>query len=411
MKPLISEKAADFRRSISPVKQIMSFASPETFKKYGYEPKDIISFAGGWVNHSSPEGLRESYLKIMQDKDVFHASGGYPPTLGTQECREALVQMEKHLYGASGVDAKNVAIGASSTQLTYNLFTILLNPGEKILLLDPSYCNLPSQIITALNAEIIRFPVLDKISWKYEANEKTEEFYRFILEHKPKVILLTSPDNPTSQILSDKFIEAGLKAAEEIGSFLIIDFAYKHLVFEEYPKYFSWSHNDNFISIHSNSKWCRGLGRRLGWIFAPEFVVEAMESIQGSSILCPDMLHEMALAKYINDAIAKNEMKPYIESAKNAYKQAADITIKAIDKYLGIPRLQPQGGLYTVLKTDMDGAKFVEETIKQQGVLLVPGWGFGRTLIEGVRLCYGPLVKNSDLIEKGIEKISKVIKK
>lgn len=411
MKPTLSEKALDFKRNVSPVKEIMSFANPATFKKYGFEPGDIISFAGGWVNHQSPPELQEAYQEILKDGDLFHKSGGYPPTLGTPECREALVKLAEHLYGTEGLGPENIAIGCNSTQLTFNLFTLLLNPEDKLLLLDPSYCNLPSQVTTALEAKIIRFPVLNKETWTYEADEKAEEFYQFIIENKPKVVLLISPDNPTSQVPSDEFVNAALRAVEEIGSFLVVDFAYKELVFaENYPKYFSWGAKDNFIALRSNSKWCRGLGRRLGWIEAPDFVVEAMEGMQGSSILCPDMLHSMALVKYIQTATEKDTIKPYIKQAVEDYKKAAEATMAAVEKHLGIPYLKPKGGLYTVVKVGMDGAKFVEECIKQQGVLFVPGWGFGRSLYEAVRICYGPLVHDLEVIDKGMEKASEVIK-
>lgn len=407
MQPQLSKKAVAFKRNISPVRQIMSFADPKTFQKYGFAQSDIISFAGGWVNHESPEELKQAYAEIIEDKDLFHRSGGYPPTLGTNECREALAKLAEHLYGTKDVSADNIVVGASSTQLTFNLLTALMDPEDKILLLDPSYCNLPSQITTALGVEILRFPVLDKETWRYVADEKTEEFADFIREHKPKVILLIAPDNPTSQIPSDKFVKTALRAAQEVGAFLLIDFAYKEIVFdEELPEYFSWGPSENYIVLKSNSKWCRGLGRRLGWIEAPESVVEVMESIQSSSILCPDMLHEMALTKYINKGIEANSIKPYIEENTRLYKKAADTTIKAIEEYLQMPCLKPQGGLYTVVNVKMDGAKFVEEKIKQHGVLLVPGWGFGRSLSEGIRICYGPLVHNLDLIERGIKKIS-----
>ena len=128
-------------------------------------------------------------------------------------------------------------------------------------------------------------------------------------------------------------------------------------------------------------------------------------------MLCPDMLHGMALTKYIHAAIANNSIKPYLKKTQAAYRKAADVTMAAIEKHLGSQYLKPQGGLYTVVKVNMDGAKFVEECIKQQGVLLVPGWGFGRSMIEGIRICYGPLVYNLDTIETGIQKISKCLQK
>ena len=83
-------------------------------------------------------------------------------------------------------------------KITYYLFfSILLNPEDKILLLDPSYCNIPAQIAYALDARIIRFNVLDKETYKYNADEKINEFYNFILKEKPKVIFLISPASGT----------------------------------------------------------------------------------------------------------------------------------------------------------------------------------------------------------------------
>jgi len=413
MKPKISKKANKFKRSISPVRQIMSYADANYAKSIGINPENLISFAGGWVNHSAPEELRNSYQDIIGDDKLFHLSGGYSPTLGAIETKKAIIKFEKHLYGIENLDVSQIAIGMGSTQLAMDLLQVLLDPGDNILLLDPSYCNYPTQIITALkDSHILRFPVLDVESWTYVADEKLNEFYNFIIENKPKVILLISPDNPTSQVLSDKFIQAALEAAVEIGGFVVIDFAYKEVFFyEDYPEYFSWEPNDNFISLHSNSKWCRGLGRRLGWIEAPNFVIESMESILNSSILCPDTLHQMALTKYINKAIEGNTLSQYVKETGKKYQLAAQQTISSIKEYLELPYLTSQSGIYTCIKTEIDGAKFVENVLRETGVLFVPGWGFGRTTKNAVRISYGPLVNNLDIINKGMEKVGKYLKR
>ena len=224
MKPKLSNKAAIFRKNISPVRQIMSYASPSYFNKIGLDPAKLISFAGGWVNHQAPEELKEAYLEIIKNNQSFHQSGGYSSTLGMNECKEALAKYEKHLYNID-IDAKQIAIGANSTQMTTDLLHVLLDPQDKILLLDPTYCNFPTQIVSALNAEIIYFKVVDEYTWEYNADKKENEFAQFILTEKPKVVLLVCPDNPTSQVLSSDFMKRAMEAVQEIGSFLVIDFA------------------------------------------------------------------------------------------------------------------------------------------------------------------------------------------
>ncbi len=403
----ISKKAKQFKRNISPVREIMNYANPDYIRKLGINPEDLISFAGGWVNHKAPEKLREAYESIVSDPRLFHLTGGYSPTLGETEFKKAVCKFENELYGMD-ISEKQIVVGLGSTQLVMELFTVLLDPGDKILLLDPSYCNYPPQIITEIpDVEILRFSVINEKKWEFVADDKISEFTEYILDKKPKVVLLVSPDNPTSKVLSDEFVQATLDSVKKIGGYLIIDFAYKELVFNnEYPSYFSWSPNENFISLRSNSKWCRGLGRRLGWVEAPEFLVKYMESIQTSSVLCPDTMHQMALTKFINDSIESNTLIDYVKKTTELYKNAAEKTVEILKKKIGYNIITPDGGLYIFMKVDMDGSKFVEDALKKTGVLFIPGRGFGRTGINAIRLSFGPLVEDIDKIEEGIEKVA-----
>jgi aspartate/methionine/tyrosine aminotransferase len=407
MPPLLSKNVATFRCTKSPVREIMDLANPEFFRQAGLDPAEVISFSGGWVNHESPHELCDAYAAIISDQKRFHASGGYSPTIGMPECRSALADYEKHLFGKGvKLSAENIAIGCSSTQLTFNLMHVMLSPGEKLLLLDPSYCNFPSQLTALEGVKVIRFPVLDVARWRYVADEKAAEFARFIRNEKPKMILLVAPDNPTSQVPSTGFVRSALEAAMDIGSFLVIDFAYKEIVWgDSYPDYFAWGPTDNFVSIHSNSKWCRGLGRRLGWVEGPAEIVEALEAVQGSSILCPDSLHQMALTDYLKKGIAMDTIKPYISQMTRLYQIAAERTVQAIREHLKLPCLVPQGGLYTVIRTGMESSEFTRLILEKTGVIVVPGWGFGQTLKDAVRISYGPLVHNLNKIDLAMKKV------
>lgn len=404
----ISKKAKKFKRKISPVRQIMSHADPDYIRKLGIKPEELISMAGGWVNHKAPEGLRKAYEFLVSDPELFHVTGKYSPTLGDIEFKKAVCKFENKLYEMN-ISEKQIAVGSGSTQLAMNLFSVLLDPGDKILLLDPSYCNYPTQIITGMpDVKILRFSVVNEKKWEYVADEKIKEFSKYILDEKPKVVLLVSPDNPTSKVLSEKFMEATMNAVRKIGGYVVIDFAYKELVFNnDYPSYFSWSPDENFISLRSNSKWCRSLGRRLGWLEAPEFIVEAMESIQSSSVLCPDTLHQMAFTKFINDSIENGSLVDYVKKTKKLYKNTAEKTVKLLKKNFDFQIMTPDGGLYVWMNVEMNSTKFVEYTLKKTGVLFVPGWGFGNTGRNAIRLSFGPLVEDFDKIEEGLERVAK----
>jgi aspartate/methionine/tyrosine aminotransferase len=364
------------------------------------------------VNHETPAEFRQAYAAVAADADLFHKSGGYTATLGELECREQIAQFEAHLFGVPRLGAEHIAIGLGSTQLTHDLFRTLLDPGDTVMLLDPTYANYEGQLAFAVpGVKIVRLRVLDPATWTYlpEADPAgmAREFSRLFDAHRPRLVLFGAPDNPTSQVLPQALAEVMLAKTADAGAWLAIDFAYKAQYFQPPPPYYAWSPADhpNVVGIHSNSKWARGLGRRLGWIEAHPSVVDAMERVQQCSILCPDTLSQMTMARYLKAAIPSGSLQRYVDYANALYKKAAAITLSAIDNHLGRPRLTPAGGLYTVVDIGTNADEFVPRALKATGVLVVPGAGFGPSLANGVRISFGPLVRDTDKIEEGIARL------
>ena len=396
----------------SPIRQIMKMAERQNILAMGLDPAQVISFGGGWVNHESPAEFRQAYAAVAADADLFHKSGGYTATLGEIECREQIAQFEAHLFGVPRLGAEHIAIGLGSTQLTHDLFRTLLDPGDTVMLLDPTYANYEGQLAFAVpGVKIVRLRVLDPGTWTYlpEADPAgmAREFSRQFDAHRPRLVLFGAPDNPTSQVLPQALAEVILAKTADAGAWLAIDFAYKAQYFQPPPPYYAWSPADhpNIVGIHSNSKWARGLGRRLGWIEAHPSVVDAIERVQQCSILCPDTLSQMTMARYLKAAIPSGSLQRYVDYANALYKKAAAITLSAIDTHLGRPRLTPAGGLYTVVDIGTNADEFVPRALKATGVLVVPGAGFGPSLANGVRISFGPLVRDTDKIEEGIARL------
>jgi len=415
--PTLSSLVREQITKPSPIRQIMKMAERQNILAMGLDPAQVISFGGGWVNHAAPEEFRQAYESVVADKDLFHKSGGYTATLGDMECREQIARFEEHVFGVPRLGAEHIAIGMGSTQLTHDLFRTLLDPGDTVMLLDPTYANYEGQLAFAVpGVKIVRLRVLDPQTWSYLPESDpagiAREFTRLFDAHRPRLVLFGAPDNPTSQVLPQALADLMLAKTAEAGAWLAIDFAYKCQYFKTPPAYYAWSPADhaNIVGIHSNSKWARGLGRRLGWIEAPASVVDAIERVQQCSILCPDTLSQMTMARYVKGAIANGSLKKYIDNANSLYKQAADVTIKAVDTYLQRPRLTPFGGLYTVVDIGSNADEFVPKALQATGVLVVPGGGFGESLRNGVRISFGPLVHDTAKIEEGLERLGRFIR-
>jgi aspartate/methionine/tyrosine aminotransferase len=394
----------------------MKMAERQNILAMGLDPDQVISFGGGWVNHEAPEEFRQAYVEVASDPVLFHKSGGYTATLGEFECREQIARFEAALFGVPRLGPEHVAIGMGSTQLTHDLFRVLVNPGDTVLLLDPTYANYEGQLAFATpGVSIVRLRVVDPATWSYLPESDPEgvarRFRQLFDLHKPRLVLFGAPDNPTSQIVPQALAEAMLERTQDAGAWLAIDFAYKCQYFAPYPAYYGWSPADhpNVIGIHSNSKWARGLGRRLGWIEAAPAVVDALERVQQCSILCPDTLEQMTMARYLQRAIPSGSLTRYVELTNALYRKAAQVTIDAVDRYLKRPRLVPAGGLYTVVDVGRDAERFVPEALKATGVLVVPGRGFGPSLAHGVRISFGPLVNQPERIEEGLARLARAL--
>jgi aminotransferase len=398
----------------SPIRQIMKMAERQNIVALGLRPEDVISFGGGWVNHAAPEGLRNAYEEIASDAAAFHRSGAYTATLGDSGCREQLARFETYLFGVPRIDASNVAIGAGSTQLTHDLFRVLVDPGDTVMLMDPTYANYEGQLAFASpGSRVVRLPLLEPSTWSYlpetDLPRAIEQFQRAFETHRPRVVLFGAPDNPSSQILPFALVDEMRARTAAAGAWLVIDFAYKCQYFQAPPAYYAWSPSDHphVIGVHSNSKWGRGLGRRLGWIVASPEVIDGLERVQQCSLLCADTLSQLAMTKYVNRAIADDSLRDYIDRTNLLYRHAARVTVDAVDAHLGRPRLPPQGGLYTVVDVGTDADAFVPRALQATGVLVVPGGGFGPSLRTGVRISYGPLVMTPEKIEEGLGRLGK----
>jgi aminotransferase len=398
----------------SPIRQIMKLAEPRNISALGLNPEDVISFGGGWVNHPAPEALRQAYQEVAADAALFHRSGGYTATLGELACREQLARFEEHLFGVPRLGPEHIAIGAGSTQLTHDLFRTLLDPGDTVMLLDPTYAAYEGQLaLAAPGTCIVHLPVLDPRTWTYRPHTDPArvlaDFHRLFDLHEPRLVLFGAPDNPTGQLLPQALVDAMAERTAEAGAWLAIDFAYRCQCFQTPPAYYAWSPADrpNVIGIHSNSKWGRGLGRRLGWIAASPAVIDGLERVQQYSILCPDTLSQMTMARYVERAIADGSLRTYVQHANELYRTAARVTVDGVAEHIQRPCLVPAGGLYTVVDVGDDADAFVPRALQATGVLVVSGRAFGASLATGVRLSFGPLVMTPDRIREGVARLGR----
>jgi aspartate/methionine/tyrosine aminotransferase len=409
--PPVARRLREGQLKKSPIREIMKLADRRNIIAMGLDPDDVISFAGGWVNHAAPDALRAEYATVAEDERLFHELGAYSPTRGLPRLRDALIAVDQAFYGTKGLADEHIIVGGSSTQLTHTLFTTLLDPGDRVVLFDPSYANYGPQLnLGPEGVKVSWLPVFDREAWAFMPDHQAVlvAFGEALERDKPRLVLFSTPDNPTSQLVPDEVFFPLLEMAAKAECFVAVDFAYRAQCFvTPEPRHFAASPAEypNLIRLHSNSKWCRGLGRRLGWIEAAPHVVNALEVVQQSTALCPDTVHQYALAGYLEKALPDGSLATYMADTNALYARAAEHTVACVRKYLEMPCLDAEGGLYTVVDVGRNGDAFVREVLAGTGVIFVPGSGFGPSLDNGMRVSFGPLVNDLDRIEEGFRRV------
>jgi aspartate/methionine/tyrosine aminotransferase len=411
--PPLSSLVTETLHGLSPIQTIMKMTEHHHLTALGLKPDDVISFGGGWCNHEAPQALRDTYQQIITDPDLFHQSGRYSAIKGSHACREQLAAFEQRIFHVNNLTPYNLLIGQSSTQLFHDILRVLCNPGDTILFLDPAYANYFNAVRCALPTSPMRFlPALDPQSWTYLPDpHQTLVDLDTLCRQNPrcKALVITVPDNPTSQIPSDAFLTEAEEILTRHHRFLILDFAYKALWFNAMPDCFSWSplEHPNVVSLHTNSKWLSSLGRRFGWAEADPTIITGLEKINESVLLSPDTLHSMTTARFLQETLDDGSLPSYIETTRKLYRDTASILLHAMDTHLDWPKLTPTGGLYTCspIPDDTPPFEFVDRLLQATGVLVIPGTGFGPSMEHGIRLSYGPLCRTPEKIREGIERI------
>ena len=277
----LSELVDETLSDLSPIQKIMKITEERNIEKMGLKTDEVISFGGGWCNHYAPEPLRKIYQDLTLNREKFHKTGRYSAIIGDYRCREQLCVFEKKIFNVKNLKPENILLGHSSTQLFYELLKTLCDPGDNVCFLDPTYANYVNAVKSAVHGSKILFiPALDEPTWSYlpDKDHSLESLKSYCSMGNVKLLVLPVPDNPTSQIPDDDFISACVEIMRDYNGFVILDFAYKCLWFDEKPGCFSWDPVDkpNVIAVNSNSKWLSSLGRRFGWVVAHRDIISAL---------------------------------------------------------------------------------------------------------------------------------------
>ncbi|MES2634651.1 MAG: pyridoxal phosphate-dependent aminotransferase [Pseudomonadota bacterium] len=326
-----------------------------------------------FLNIGEPDFTAPPLVQEAAARAVSRGLTQYTPATGLEALRERISGWYATRFGVD-VPARRIVITAGASAALQLACLALVEPGDQILMPDPSYpCN--CHFVTVAGGEPIRIPATAAERFQLTADKIDEHW-----GPKTRGVLLASPSNPTgTSIHPDELrrIHEFVKARDGIT---MLDEIYLGLSYDDTFGHTALGIDDQVISINSFSKYFNMTGWRLGWIVAPEEVALGIEKLAQNLYICPSTIAQhAALACFEPESLAEYERR------RAEFKARRDWFIPQLNAMgLAVP-VMPDGAFYAWADcTDAckrlgvkDSWELTFEIMKRAHVAVTPGRDFG----------------------------------
>jgi len=331
------------------------------------EGKDILSFSAGEPDFDTPQVIKESAIQAINKGFTK-----YTAVAGIPELREAIAQKLKRdnglVYKPSDIIASNGA-----KQSLFNLFQAVLNEGDEVIIPAPYWVTYP-ELVKFSKAKPIIIETEDIDGFKITATQ-----LKNAITNKTKMLILTSPSNPTGSLYTKAELEALAKVLKDTDILVASDEMYEKLIYDATFTATASISADMFertITINGLSKSVAMTGWRFGYLATPKKeLIAAMNKLQSQSTsnICSITQHA-AITGLDGSADAD------IEMMRQLFQKRRDLAVSLFNESSKLTVLKPDGAFYlfvNIKKVSNDSMAFCKELLSETGVAVVPGLGFG----------------------------------
>ncbi len=363
--------------------------------------KDIISLSIGEPDFDTPENICEAATNAMNAGQTH-----YTPVAGTLELRNAICQKLKR-DNYLDFTANEIIVSNGAKQSLWNAVLSIINPGDEVILPAPFWVSYPSMVTYAGGVSI-------QIEGRAENNYKvTAEQLSSHITDKTKLIMFSSPCNPSGSVMSYGELEAWVKVLEKHPNIFVlsdeiyekINYVDRHYSIAEFP-----SMKGRVAVINGLSKGYAMTGWRIGYMAGPSDLVNACEKIQGLITSGANSVAQAAGVEALNgNQDSVSEMKVIFEKRRN-------LMFDKLSEIEGLHNINPDGAFYHfpdvshflgksynghIINTSDELCLFILEVT---GVSIVAGTAFGSP--NCIRLSYAT---SEDLIIESVSRIAKAL--
>lgn len=350
---------------------------------------DIIDLSIGQPDFHTPPHIKEAAIKAIQENYTF-----YTPVAGYHQLRDAVVDKFKRENNLI-FNKNQIVVSNGAKQALANVILTLAGGGDEILVPTPFWVSY-AEIDNLANAQNVFIKTTIETNFKV-----TPEQIESAITPKTKVLLYSSPSNPSGSVYSKKELRAIAEVVEAHPNLYIIsDEIYEHINYvgeHESIAQFDFI-KDRTIVINGVSKAYAMTGWRIGYSASPEWIADSCIKLQGqyTSGAC-SIAQKAAIA-------ALNESNVYTLGMNAAFKKRRDIMIELLAQIPGFRTNIPEGAFYifpdiSAYFGKSDGYISIKDAsdlslflLNEAHVATVPGGAFGN--VECIRLSYATSNEN-----------------
>jgi len=339
------------------------------------EMKDAISLGVGEPDFDTPWHIRDEGIYSLEKGKTFYTSNAGLMDLRKEICNY-LYRTQKLTYDP----AKETLITVGGSEAIDIGFRAMLNPGDEVLIPQPSYVSYEPCTILAGGK-----PVIIDLKAENEFRLTAKELEDAITE-KTKILVLPYPNNPTGAIMEKSDLEAIAEVILKHDIYVMSDEIYAELSYKE--KHVSIASlpgmQERTLLINGFSKAYAMTGWRLGYVCGPANIIGQMTKIHQFAIMCAPTTSQYAAVEALKNGDEDVAMM------RTSYNQRRRFLMDAFRK-MNLECFEPYGAFYVfpcIKEFGMTSDEFATRFLEEEKVAAVPGTAFGACGEGFLRISY-----------------------
>ena len=374
----------DFTDRVERVEPSATLAISNLTSELEADGVDIVDLSIGEPDFETPENIVEAGKAAM---DAGHT--GYTSSNGIPALKEAIVEKLEGDGLEYGTDEIIVTPGAK--QALYETFQTLIDDGDEVVLLDPAWVSYEAMVKLA-GGSLSR---VDLSESEFQLEPALDELAETVSDDT-ELLVINSPSNPSGAAFTDAALEGVRDLAVEHDITVISDEIYDAITYDTEQTSLGSLEGmgDRTVTINGFSKSYSMTGWRLGYLAAPEALIEQAGKLHSHSVSCAVNFVQHAGVEALentDDSVAE---------MRDAFERRRDMLVELFADH-GVEVPVPDGAFYMMLPVDDDDQAWCEGAIEDAHVATVPGSAFGTP--GYARLSYAA---SEERLREGVERLA-----